>query len=433
MLQGPFLTAIDPQAAVPGSRDPLGIQTIWSRLGRHVVGNLTTVSASVRDFTTLLLGYYFVERVADEGGTNQDLAVFLMWEQLAAHVRYRINQDEKIRGIERVKRAASESPTIGLGTDPACQILGNQRTYGLWGLYTGPARDSGLISKGVPARLTPAGRDLVERVYLPIFAANVDQLVDWLIKPRVKLETTGRNRSILESIALIWPRRMGRPEREMYKRHLLCGLEPDLTNGRQATLATAIQKTLEIPGFEWKTPAGVDHWAKICRSLGSVGEETAYWLDRIRIAEGLLIPAAALFNFSMSHEGQTLQAIARAAKDNWGAGLNSISCGSLGEMEPELRDATGDQDTGQRWLQIANALARGSHADAIRLLIDQNASVMKTRAGAGAWIELSKDRLMVRYLDAGVADLPPKATIPGLWWNSYFLDAMWNVASELSR
>ena len=83
--------------------------------------------------------------------------------------------------------------------------------------------------------------------------------------------------------------------------------------------------------------------------------------------------------------------------------------------------------------EIANALARGSHADAIRLLIDQNASVMKTRAGAGAWIELSKDRLMVRYLDAGVADLPPKATIPGLWWNSYFLDAMWNVASELSR
>ena len=50
MIAGPFLTDIDPQAAIKGSRDPLGIQPIWTRLGRHVVGNLTTVSSSVRDF-----------------------------------------------------------------------------------------------------------------------------------------------------------------------------------------------------------------------------------------------------------------------------------------------------------------------------------------------------------------------------------------------
>jgi len=50
MIASPFLTDIDPQAAIKGSRDPLGIQPIWTRLGRHVVGNLTTVSSSVRDF-----------------------------------------------------------------------------------------------------------------------------------------------------------------------------------------------------------------------------------------------------------------------------------------------------------------------------------------------------------------------------------------------
>jgi hypothetical protein len=54
MLTTPFLTDLDSRAAVKGSRDPLGIQPIWTRLGRHVVGNLTTVSNSVRDFTTLL-------------------------------------------------------------------------------------------------------------------------------------------------------------------------------------------------------------------------------------------------------------------------------------------------------------------------------------------------------------------------------------------
>jgi hypothetical protein len=55
ILTVPFLTDLDTQAAIKGSRDPLGLQTIWTRLGRHVVDNVTTVSTSVRDFTTLVL------------------------------------------------------------------------------------------------------------------------------------------------------------------------------------------------------------------------------------------------------------------------------------------------------------------------------------------------------------------------------------------
>lgn len=67
MLTTPFLTKLDSRAAIKGSRDPLGVQQIWTRLGRQVVGNLTTVSNSVPDFTVLLLGYYFVERVTNNG------------------------------------------------------------------------------------------------------------------------------------------------------------------------------------------------------------------------------------------------------------------------------------------------------------------------------------------------------------------------------
>lgn len=80
----PFLTDLDSRAAIKGSRDPLGVQPIWTRMGRHVVGNLTTVSTSVRDFTVTMLGYYFAERVAEETGVSDDLNVFLRWEQLAA-------------------------------------------------------------------------------------------------------------------------------------------------------------------------------------------------------------------------------------------------------------------------------------------------------------------------------------------------------------
>ena len=51
-----FLTELDPRAKIRGSRDPLGIQAIWAGLGQEVIGNLTTVTDSVRGFTTLLVG-----------------------------------------------------------------------------------------------------------------------------------------------------------------------------------------------------------------------------------------------------------------------------------------------------------------------------------------------------------------------------------------
>jgi len=193
ILTVPFLTDLDPQAAIKGSRDPLGLQTIWARLGRHVVGNLTTVSTSARDFTTLVLGYYFAERIA---GGDGDLAVFLRWEQLAAYARGEINGDWAFRGVERVKR--------NLGTDSTAQILSNQKTYGLWGLYTVPARSSGLV-EGDPTRLTAAGRDLVDRVYLPMFSQgglrHADAVVARLAKARSDLDPPGGDRRFLQAVA----------------------------------------------------------------------------------------------------------------------------------------------------------------------------------------------------------------------------------------
>src|SRR5262249_61182123 len=112
MLRIPFLTDLDSRAAVKGSRDPLGVQQIWTRFGRHVVGNLTTVSNSVRDFTTLLLGYYFAENVADERGPGSELATFLKWEQLAAYARASVNSDFAFRRTERARQNLSEGSRI---------------------------------------------------------------------------------------------------------------------------------------------------------------------------------------------------------------------------------------------------------------------------------------------------------------------------------
>ena len=165
LIASPFLTDIDPQAAIKGSRDPLGIQPIWTRLGRHVVGNLTTVSSSVRDFTTTILGYYFEERVANEEGGDSDLAVFLRWEQLASYARGGINNDWEFRGTERAKKNFNEGGKLRLGTDSSALILSDQKTYGLWGLYSVASRSSSLLA-GDPTRVTPIVRKFVEDEYL---------------------------------------------------------------------------------------------------------------------------------------------------------------------------------------------------------------------------------------------------------------------------
>ncbi|MCC7144599.1 MAG: hypothetical protein IT349_21070, partial [Candidatus Eisenbacteria bacterium] len=102
----PFLTDLDPNATVKGSRDPLSVQPIWARLGRGIVGNLTTVSTSPRDFTVLILGYYFAERSADGAAEPEDgdLGVFLRWEQLAAYARGGVLNDWTFRGTERARK-----------------------------------------------------------------------------------------------------------------------------------------------------------------------------------------------------------------------------------------------------------------------------------------------------------------------------------------
>src|SRR5262245_19938303 len=237
MLTGPFLTDLDPQAKVKGSRDPLGLQTIWVRLGRRVVGNLTTVSTSVRDFTTLVLGYYFAERVNNEQQGDGDLAVFLRWEQLAAYARGEINGDWNFRGVERVKTNLHDNGRIHLGLDSKAQILSNQKTYGLWGLYTVPARSSGLVG-GDPTRLTVAGRKLVQGVYLPIFAKgglkNADAIVARLAKPRTEIDVKKADRGLLQAIARVMDERLTLVERDIYREHLLLGGPDDKTAGGQA-------------------------------------------------------------------------------------------------------------------------------------------------------------------------------------------------------
>ena len=166
-----FLTDIDSRAAIRGSRDPLGLVPVWGSFGRRVVGNLTTVTGSVRGFTTTLLGYYFAREVQErEGGKAEStLVLFLKFEQLAAYCRYHVKKDGEFRGVERVKKVLAGGDVVTLSARTEDQILSNQKVYGLWGLFSVASRASGLLERD-EGILTSTAREFVERQYLALLS-----------------------------------------------------------------------------------------------------------------------------------------------------------------------------------------------------------------------------------------------------------------------
>ena len=432
MVSMPFLTQIDSRAQVRGSRDPLGVQAIWTRMGRHVVGNLTTVSTSVRDFTTTLLGFYFAERVAEEKETSDDLNVFLRWEQLADYARGGINGDWSFRGTERAKKNWNESDKIRLGIDAASLILSDQKTYGLWGLYSVPSRTSGLL-EGSPTRLTAPVRECVEENYMPMLdgktRAGGEAFVDMLSKRSAELKKE-RDGKVLDAVAKALKPKFSSAERALYVSHLVEGGLQDETKGGQKLLAEVLRSTLKVPNWEL-SPAAVRDMAKKCRTEKTdVGDQVAAYLERILAAERLLAPCVSFFGYLLGSDGQSLDNVAKSVKDRWGSGVRSIDVVALQSIEIELRDASGEPASGQRWIAIATALREGDYAEATRVLLVQNRDVMAMRGGAAPWAEMRDGKLHVKFA-AEVSDLPTKKDLVSHWTHPYFIPSLREIARQL--
>lgn len=440
MLTTPFLTQLDSRAAIKGSRDPLSIQPLWSRLARHVIANLTTVSTSVRDFSVLLLGYHFAEQLAEEGAGDGDLSTFLKWEQLAAYARAHVNRERGFRGTERVGRRLTEGDRVRLSTDSDAQILANQKIYGLWGLYTVPGKASGLLD-GDPTRLTAAGREVVERCLLPVLESAGPRVArtiaerlrarDWLLD----LREGSRDAAVLAGVAKV----LGEPrakERAIYREHLLHGGPGDAhptkgTRGKQQLFAELLTETLSEPGWTL-TPDSLLVLVRRAETRGELGAGLAHRLARIRTAELLFAPAAVFFEYVLGCDGQTPADIARALRGHWGKALRkTIDVEATKELESELRSTPEDPDSAQRWLHLASALHESRYEDALQLALDQNAAVMKARSAAAPWAVLRDGKLQVKFRDEQPGRLPEADQLPTFWRHAYFIASLRTVAASL--
>lgn len=426
MLTVPFLTQLDKRAEIKGSRDPLGVQSIWTHFGRHVVGNLTTVSTSVRDFTTLLLGYYFAERLAEEA-PGSELTTFLKWEQLAAYARAAINKERGFRGTERVHKALSERDRVFISDKQTSQILANQKIYGLWGLYTWPAKSSGLL-EGEPTRLTEPARSFVEQQYSTLLGtegnARTRKRIESLLRqPRSSLDVEGGDSDLLEAIAQVLKPRLSVRERQVFRDHLLFGGMEDSTEGRQRRLADLLKDT---PGadFAW-SPQVLMQLEKRCQAEGDQDLESR--LRRIRLCESLIAPSGALFVHLLGLDGKSVDTAVARLRKQWGERTALHALDEIRELEGEF--GGGDATTGRRWIGIAEATANGNYRELIELLVQQNRAVMDAR-GSAAWIELRNEQFHVRFQEER-GELPSRAELPGMWRYSYFIDSLRTMTLQI--
>lgn len=429
-----FLTEIDPRAAVTGSRDPLGLQPIWSALGRELVGNLTTVTTSVRGFTTLMLGLYFADQVVSAGVLPEAdrVSAFLRFEQLAAYSReLHATGDEsgRILGITRVRRALAQGKSVPIGVASDEQILSNQKVYGLWGLYSRAGMSSGLLDP-VARGVTQACRDHVEAVLLPALLAEHAQALTEIRRFVLKGGAFRPNDGLGKALGKVLAPALRPAERRFYAKHLVLGEGAvDPTGGRQARLWARIDALNTGGDAEWSAGFSFAELAALRDECVRQGDEDlARPLAHVATVEPLLVLAARVFGFVLMRADGRVRDVADAIARALGSRLHVVDLAAIQAMRAEVARASSEASA-DLLLQLSADLATGAYEDAIDRTIRLNTLVMAARGGA-PWVEPRKGRLHVR-LRSERAELPSAAELPHLWENTYFLNSLKAVGAEV--
>lgn len=432
-----FLTAADTERLnIRGSRDPLGFVPLWGTFGRVIVENLTTASNSVRGFTTLLLGMHFAQRVADgeEDPASERLSAFLKFEQLAGFARVLRNRDESMRGITQIKRRIQEGGSRGvrIGASQELQILANQKTYGLWGLFIMPAIESGLLTSR-DLELTRAARELVEGDYLTAIREHVprgDAIIEGLLSgASATVQPDQKHAKLFDALGEILAPTLRSSERRFYHYHLVRGGPKAELKGWQPRFVEVMEQVLPKPGGFDRASLEV-----IIASLRGKGDAPLReHLVRISDLEQLLVTVANLFGFLQQRDSAAVGSVVMELRKTWGKGLRYIAIDAIAEMRPEISGVFDDSATGERIVELAAALREGEFEHALDLVLAHNGFVMNVRNGSQPWIRRAGKKLEVNYRDETARELLPPSSLASAWQNTFYIDPLKLVSDQVRR
>ncbi len=420
-----FFTLEDPRARIKGSRDPLGVLPVWSSFGRRAVVNLTTVTTSVRGFTVLVLGHYWIERLIAAGRLREEdaLSAFLRWEQLAAYGRWRTGEGGRVLGISRVDGFAARG-RVTIDDGPDGRILSDQKTYGLWGLYTVSSRTSGLV-KAEGVGVTGEAATHLETVVVPrldSMARKLDELV-----VRGGTVDVNAKKGPVPALAEVLTEELQDVEREFYARYLRDAegvVGGEVPGERQAMLARLYRELDETcEEFGWVELDG------LTRAARDADPALARALERIGALEAFIAPIERLYGFLQGSNGRTPQEVATELDERWPDGVPRLDVAALGELGTEIETVVGPELRGAMML-TAGAVADRDWRAAVECLLTWNKIVMEARGGA-PWVRLGDNgKLDVRYRGLSTY-LPTQAELADLWRNSYFVDALKGICAQL--
>lgn len=403
----PFLSLLDDRAKPKGSRDPLGFELVWSHFGRKVIGNLTTITSSMDNFAVALLGFFLANQLAaneQEGNRHKKIReAFLRYEQLTGYVRY-LGDAGDIMGITRVqKRMQDDSFKLMLGIGAEQQILSDQASYGLWGLYSTAARDTGLV-EGNNRTLTPLGLSLTEAILKQLGDAG-DHLFGLLSSSKAL------DRIKLEQLAPVFMRSIRHESvQEPLLNALMSGSEPQ---GVQQEL-WKITQTL-FKGESTRIDSISDFVTEVLKT--TPGPELKKALHDIMAVERVLVAANNIFHYCRRKDGESIDSILDVLNGRY-------SYAYLPQALPET-----DFPRRDTLRIILEAFQQNDARRVVTELLLLNKAVMQQRSGA-PWVELETgDTLRVR-VKSEKAELREQEELEQSWDYDYFIGSFIRIAQQ---
>jgi hypothetical protein len=398
------LSLFDDRSRPKGSRDPLGIEAIWSFLGRKVVGNLTTVTSNLDNFIVALLCCRHSNAQSTELGAIQE--AYMRAEQLAAYLRLAQGNDAFL-GVTRA-RANHRQGLYPLGISAEAQILSNQLSYGLWGLYSTAMQVAGLI-EGAERKPTLRGVELIDRLLAQLGKdgwQDFEQVVGKEIATPADIQ------------------RLAVPFREMLSASDIRLAMANALLGWQASASLQsemFRRAREYLGSKATASASVRHFCAWLLDHSDTSVELKRSIKQIRAVEPLLVLAATVMNWLQGQRNRSrselvddlqLRLTALGLHDAWKAVGNLPHKGFLTEL--------------------LGAAGAGDARELIDVLLRQNRAVMRQRGGA-PWLEWEGDRLKVRVTNDRAMLPKSLAEHCQSWENSYFIGSFLSIAREAVR
>lgn len=395
------LSALDDRARPKGSRDPLGAEAVWSFMGRKLVGNLTTVTGSLDNFIVALLCCEFANSAVDNANVQER---YLRFEQLAAYLKLCLRAtNDGILGVTRA-RANFANPPVYLGAATSAQLLADQASYGLWGLYSSALESVGLIS-GEHRCPTPGGKELIAKMIASLGAANWNALCRIAQLDRIE-------KSPVEKFAPAFCTMLDDETLRTTTVDALLARQKDCR--LQSELFVLMQRYLneaEVPDI-----GAFCDWAL---EPGSATTDMQAVIGRIRGLDPVLERADLIMNW--------LQGKADASLPDLTATLT-----------PFLKGIVADAS----WRDIENlpyrpfleefhdACVSGDAGAAIMAVLAQNRRVMAVRGGA-AWLEVGAERsLVVRVRNDRTVDLHALGKVARPLRYTYFIGSFLAICSQ---